>query len=291
MAATHDRTTSWNLTDDATFRTWASAIHDAIVDAGLVQTADTGQINLATVTRPAGADTLAGYAVYRFNDAEQAGNPIFLKVYFYSGDANTQGRLWFEVGKGTNGAGTLTTAATLASTTSADATDAADRIIHCSFAEGAFVLLAGASVAASGQNFLCIIEREMDEDGAYTGRIIFMCVVGSAACMIFDGGAWTNYGSNGTHAATIAMPGFQPDPDGRVPVGLVYPGGWRAPLRSHIIMRETSVAEDESGDVSIDGVTRTYIATGTHVNITGNSGPCFWGTSTQIQPRSLWLNE
>lgn len=288
--ATRDRTTSWNLTDDATFRAWASAIHTAITTAGLVQTADTGQINFATVNRPA-ADGIAGYAVYRFNDSEQATNPIFLKVYYGAGDLQTQGRLQFEIGKGSNGAGTLTNAAATGwSSTSFEGTDAADRIIHCSMAESAFILLAGASVGANTNFFLCI-EREMDAAGAFTGRIVAMGHAGTFVCNIWDGGVWTNVGSNAPGAPMIAMPGFEADPSGRVPVGVCYVKGWRAPLRSFVVMNQSHVADDESGDVTIDGVTRTYIATSLIGALGSGAGPYYHFSANVLATRPLLLNE
>ncbi len=106
-------TASWSSgnshTSDAEFRAWGSEFSTKLGDVGLIQTADTGQINWATVTRPA-RNTDGGYQVWRFNDAMQGTAPIFIKFYFGTGDAAglNAPRIRVEVGTGSNGSGTLT---------------------------------------------------------------------------------------------------------------------------------------------------------------------------------------
>lgn len=95
-------------TSDAAFRTWAQELITLLTTTlGLTQTADTGQINTATVTRPA-TSTAAGYVILRFNDAAQATSPVFLKLEFGTGSAAAQPAMWITVGTNSNGAGTLT---------------------------------------------------------------------------------------------------------------------------------------------------------------------------------------
>jgi hypothetical protein len=94
-------------TNDATFRTWVAdllAALDAMPD--ITRTADTGQINTATVTRPA-VNTSAGYAMYRFNDALQATSPVFLRIDFGTAAAAGCPKMWATVGGSTNGAGVI----------------------------------------------------------------------------------------------------------------------------------------------------------------------------------------
>lgn len=100
---------SGNLHDtDANFRIWGSEFSAKLAAVGLVQTADTGQINWSTVTRGA-AGTDSGYEVWRFNDTLQGTAPLFLKFYFGTGQVTTTcPRLRIEVGTGSNGSGTLT---------------------------------------------------------------------------------------------------------------------------------------------------------------------------------------
>jgi hypothetical protein len=105
-------TASWSsgnqCTTDAEFRVVGSEYAAKLAAVGLVQTADTGQINWATVLRPTGGLANGGYEIWRFNDAMQATAPIFLKVWYGTGTPNTNCmRIYFETGTATNGAGTL----------------------------------------------------------------------------------------------------------------------------------------------------------------------------------------
>ena len=68
---------------------WIEDLRQAILEVGLVQTADTGQFNAATFTTTDpgtngnGANAMADvdtYMVFRFNDALQATHPIFIRI-------------------------------------------------------------------------------------------------------------------------------------------------------------------------------------------------------------------
>lgn len=95
-------TTVIDQSTDAAFRTWVAEMITQIAGVGCVQTADTGQINTATVTR-AIANTAAGYTIWKFSDSS-----LFFKLEFGSGTANTYPQMWITVGTGSNGSGTLT---------------------------------------------------------------------------------------------------------------------------------------------------------------------------------------
>lgn len=97
-------------TTDAAFRVWiAEAITLLFTTLGVTQTADTGQVNTATVTRPVVVNTVAGYVIGRFNDTAQSTSPIFFKLEFGTGTTQpTSPAIWITVGTGSNGSGTLT---------------------------------------------------------------------------------------------------------------------------------------------------------------------------------------
>lgn len=88
---------------DAHFRAWVADFAAKLGEVGLVQTADTGQITIATATRP-NAAAAAGYQIWKFSD-----NSVFLK-FEYGSASSTVDRpgLWCTVGTGSDGAGTLT---------------------------------------------------------------------------------------------------------------------------------------------------------------------------------------
>lgn len=110
MANTASVTAVIDQTSDAGFRTWIQEFITAFVTTLTVtQTADTGQINTATVTRPAVINTAAGYVIFRFNDTAQATSPIFMKFEFGTGAIQpTSPNMWLTVGTGSNGTGTIT---------------------------------------------------------------------------------------------------------------------------------------------------------------------------------------
>lgn len=90
-------------TTDAGYRAWIIDFHLLISTAGLVQTADTGQINTASVTRPA-ANNVNGYSIWRMPDSS-----LYFKFQFGTGaGATNQPRIQLQVGEGSNGSGTLT---------------------------------------------------------------------------------------------------------------------------------------------------------------------------------------
>jgi hypothetical protein len=92
---------------DANFRAWAQFIHDVFA-LGWVQTADTGQIDLTTVTVPTTANDKQGYEIWRMDDDLQADYPVYVRIdYGSAGAAGTPG-IWLAVGTGSDGAGNLT---------------------------------------------------------------------------------------------------------------------------------------------------------------------------------------
>lgn len=92
---------------DANFRTWGSNLNAALAAVGLTQTADTGQANWTTITRPA-INTYAGYEIWRFNDTLQATAPVFIKIQYGTGSSAGNPRFAISVGTGSDGAGNLT---------------------------------------------------------------------------------------------------------------------------------------------------------------------------------------
>src|SRR5260221_233749 len=91
---------------DTDFRNWIIGVHNALAAVGLTNTADTGQINTVTVTKPVATQTAAGFEIWRFSDALQATVPIFIKVE-YGVAGVLRPAMWITVGTTTNGAGTL----------------------------------------------------------------------------------------------------------------------------------------------------------------------------------------
>lgn len=167
-----------SFTTDAKFRTWGSAVSAALAAAGLTQTADTGQINWATVTKPVAITTKAGYEIWRFNDSLQSTRPIFFRIDYGSSSTSSGNspNTWLTVGTGSDGAGNITgvgMAVTSASGASATVTNTASLVgAAYSASAGACTILAGLALITStahGHAGLWVIARTADSSGAPTG--------------------------------------------------------------------------------------------------------------------------
>jgi hypothetical protein len=124
MANTNSTSTVLDHTSDAGFRAWVAEIITILAtNLTLTQTADTGQINTTTVTRPA-TNTAAGFAIFRFNDTLQSTAPIFIKISFGTGSVATSPMFQVQIGSGSNGSGTLTGPVTVAQAACCESNDA-----------------------------------------------------------------------------------------------------------------------------------------------------------------------
>lgn len=152
---------------DVFFREWGSELSAKFALAGLVQTADTGQINWTTVVR-AGTNADAGYEIWRMNDAAQATAPVFFRIDYGTGTTLTSPRIQLTVGTSTSGAGVIGGIASVAWSlgnygTGAN-TDTARQSYLC-VVSGFFGLSWKTGAAQESIFFFC---RTVDADGAAT---------------------------------------------------------------------------------------------------------------------------
>ena len=105
----HNRARAHTALHDADFRTWVGALDEGILAAGWVAATDSGQLAIATATKPA-INVYVGYRPYRLNDSNSAASPISIRVGFGTGAlaAGTNPAIKMAVGNGTDGAGNLT---------------------------------------------------------------------------------------------------------------------------------------------------------------------------------------
>lgn len=91
-------------TDDATWRSWASAMNTLIVNSGLIYTPCVTDMQFTDEIRPASGfntSNAAGdnYRVYSFNDVLQATYPVYFRVWYGSGPSNnTYGGIYIQLG-------------------------------------------------------------------------------------------------------------------------------------------------------------------------------------------------
>lgn len=109
--ATSVQSSTWRNTTSEEFRRWGKAVSDGIRAVGLVQAADTGQINWATVAAPTSGTavgTAQGYEIWQFDDALQSTAPIFMKIEYGARVATEFPEMWVTLGRGSDGAGNIT---------------------------------------------------------------------------------------------------------------------------------------------------------------------------------------
>lgn len=95
-------------TNDAEFRTWITELSNNLDTVGSVRTAATGQINLATATKPTASNTTAGYEIRRMNDTLQSTKPVFWKIEYGIGTvASNTPCVWITIGTVDLGNGSL----------------------------------------------------------------------------------------------------------------------------------------------------------------------------------------
>lgn len=280
-------------TTDAEFRAWATNLHNALIAAGLVQTADTGQADFTTMTRPAGG--VYFYRVYRYSDALQATAPVFVRVEYGTGGgaANTPG-IRVGIGRATDGAGTLTVAAlqpinfSVASGIAPVAGNSA-RTWVC-FKDGAFTLLWGADASGIGSAFKYQFSLDRSRDGAG--------VATDECCYLTFGPS--NWGLNMFLHGWVALKAGQSSFGPVTNVSCWIPGNAGAstfaskvqafkhfslPQQERTHLNPLTVIGSEIGnlaviDLEIFGVTHQYISPGGYVQGAFGTGFCTVGSGS-----------
>lgn len=199
-------TYSWigapTVTNDATLRAWVQNIHDAFAACGMVQTADTGQVNPATVTYGSGT----AYEVWRFDDALQAAAPVFVKIE-YTRNATSLG---ITVGQATDGAGNLSSLLVAKATLSLSASTTE----YASYASGdgsSFAIIFTPSNSVTNGCF--IIERSRATTGEATAEA-FVIATGSPSqnnngrlfAVVGNGGSSTSKSAIWNSGSPVALP-------------------------------------------------------------------------------------
>ena len=170
---------NWTNSSDANFRAWGSYISARFAAVGLVQTADTGQINWTTVLTPASPGLFTGYEIWRFNDALQATAPVFFKIEY--GEGLTADNPGIEsICSGSNGAGALT--GVLSAQYMAIGTVQAGAVnTHGSGSTGRFVINGGWITGTTGMIFG--FERSKDAAGADTAEAVLYVMTGTTGSL------------------------------------------------------------------------------------------------------------
>lgn len=253
------------VTTDAAFRTWGLAYNAKLAAAGLVQTADTGQINWTTVTAAVGANTVQGYEIWRFADALQATAPIFIKIEYGSGAAAANGSFWIQLGSGSNGTGGLTGVVSTRQQVQCTATATAITHYWSGDTNRFCVAASGASNATSS---LFSIERTVDTAGVVTAEGALLIYHGTTA---WGQQAWNQITGpyTATWETTLGTMGPAVGPFGTFGIQLaIYPifhtkGIFLNPGLNIYAYENLTIAVNSTIAFTVYGATHTFMTLGT----------------------------
>lgn len=251
---------------DADHRTFAQAIHDMLIAVGLTQTSDTGQATISTLVRPT-ATLVSGYEVFRFNDAEQATLPCFLKVEYSTGAALTIPAIKITPGTGTNGAGVIsngiappTNALSWSNTTD---TVAQVRPAFASYAEGQLCIVFGLDAANNRGTYIYLGRPRLYDGTRTTDGLIFHYVSRTSTNgtgVIRAGGGAPAASANASDFPVLDALGGYDDQVGvniaLYPVSYAINGNIR--FASVFSYRLAAIAEGSQQSVNVFGSNRNY---------------------------------
>ena len=175
---------SMSHADDAGYRAWGGEISSYLSTVGFVQTADTGQVNWTTATRPA-VNISTDYEIWRFNDSLQGTAPIFFKLRYGTGSNLAYPVMVLDaVGTGSNGSGTITGQTTSAAQWicyTTDSVNAGSFNCYACHTDGVGWLLF--RQGETPDRFFFAIARTSDNTGAFTGHgcVVLYHSAGSSA--------------------------------------------------------------------------------------------------------------
>jgi hypothetical protein len=265
---------------DATFREWGLEFATKLAACGLTQTADTGQINWATVTRPA-SNTEGGFEMWRFNDTAHSTTPIFIRFGYGTASGTTTPRIQITVGSGSNGSGTITGTApftinTLGPFGTASTTDTTYNSYMCYNTDvGALGMF---WKVGNGNSFQLVIARDVDSSGVPNtdgcNVVINAQSFLTAACMRLTAGSITAK-QTATTSANLCMDPFSP---GNSAVGSDFQAyvGFGCfprvrPVMGYCGVRDSEIPLGTTFSVALVGATPyTYISGPNNANISAN---------------------
>ena len=178
------------INSEATWKPYIEFI-SAALDAALPRTADTGQLNLGSYSRPVGANTVVGYEIREWDDGLKGSHPLVMKIEYGTGSNVNYVQLWITVGKGSNGSGTITDVIIPRTARDVGGVFIADSVSLFSSTTGICSIALAAYIqtgqATTNQTAFLYFERTADENGDPTGVGVRVGYVSTAAVRMWTG--------------------------------------------------------------------------------------------------------
>jgi hypothetical protein len=283
------------IADDAAFRVLGLLISNALDTIGLIKTADTGQIDWATVTKPATYPLMAGYEIRQLPAGTlQTDNPVIVKISYGTGASATLFGMTFQFGHTTNGAGAFTGTAsgTHVSYSRGNSTNGSLCFASCDEEHFSMALFCGIAGSTTQYYVICGVDRLRDADGVALSTGINVVIMGNTTPIqfILPSGAGAQFPS--TPLAQVMA---------------LYPGGLNAPLTvgqamcfSHIypfmgcagnpdmnfIVYPAAIMPLPGGcamQFPVYGVLHTFILAGSYTSTYGLNSAANWSLGVRIE--------
>jgi len=282
-------------TSDAAFRTLGLLISGALEAVGLIKTADTGQIDWGTVTKPTTTYAVAGYEIRTFPAGTlQTANPLIVKVNYGStnNSANVMG-IQIQVGHATDGAGNFTGdySDTYSLYPSSSNSNGAQCYVSCDTEHLTIALFLGISGTTTNYSIVCSMDRLRDSDGValdtgvniltmYSGYFGQRMLPATGAqfpssaltqpMALFPGGsgAQTVVGKNICFSNVYPYLGCTGNPDMNA---VVYPAG-NMPINGGVVIQ-----------FPVYGVLHDYVLVGPYVGTYGGNTTAQWGLGVRYE--------
>lgn len=283
------------IADDATFRAVGLKISQAFDAVGFVKTADTGQIDWATVTKPTTYPTMAGYEMRQLPAGVlQTANPVIVKIWYGTSDraANILGMQWY-VGHASSGSGGLTGAYSQVLYQYSYGNSASGNLnfISCDeehFSMGLFLGIAGTSLS-----YYCIltIDRLRDENGTAldTGINVFALSDGTPSQFILPSAGAAQFPATALTTPMALYPPLNGDPT--MGLGMcfsyIYPYmGCSGNPDLNLIIYPGNAMQAPGGtlmDFDMYGETHTYVLCGSCNQTLGSNGSAYWSVGVRYE--------
>lgn len=254
--------TIFSQATDADYRIAIAAYKDlltAVNPSILTQTADTGQVDVTTVVRPA-LNTRPNYLMFKFDDG--LGPALYLKLCIGSGGTSSAPAMHVEFGLATDGAGNITTEKVVGDPSSWGPTPSWSSYNYACCAPGTLSFVLGQGGIASNQTRLNLtLCRFSDSSGNWTtAGILAMTVAALNRCQAHN----LVFGSGRTALADSSIYSYNcyvPFSRASYSVGGVFQPASVHYLNPHVetavgmVLVCTDIAVNTEFDVAVRGVT------------------------------------
>ena len=253
------------------FQAWAQFFEDTLVTTGgWFVTSDTGQTLPSALTIPIAGNSKRGYRVYQMSDS---GVPVFMRIDFGSSSNQNVPGIWYTIGTGSNGTGTITGVLYNGGASAAPNVSCNTNQTFGPFNSYGSAMAARASIAMfvssnPAFHFVFTISRTKDSSGADTNDGLLIILrdgqltsngIQTSRYIIYAGGVQPTAETGLNYILTTRSP--SESFGGDIGVGIVshFKGLAQQPGTAMLITNSNDVSAESTITATFYGAARTYI--------------------------------